>query len=106
MYIEERDDPRGVGSTKDLPQWEQPVGHTALHAAAGQGHIRIVEKLLKFDTDVNTRDACNGTALHWAVNQGRMQAAGLLLGAGSDVHARDEEGFTPIHCAAGMNIRH
>ena len=41
-------------------------GNTALHIAAGEGHINIVEILLNRGIDINSKNNDGDTALHWA----------------------------------------
>jgi ankyrin repeat protein len=52
---------------------------TALHTAAGQGHVDVVELLLARGADASIRDArYQSTALGWAAHQGRDGVVALL----------------------------
>ena len=60
-------------------------GSTALHYAANDGKIRLIEKLLELGADVNANEAhWFATPLSWAANNAQLQAAELLLSSGAD----------------------
>ncbi|CAM9954781.1 unnamed protein product, partial [Pylaiella littoralis] len=77
-----------------------PVGSTALHIAALEGHLPILELLLQEGAAVDTRDLFpRQTALHRAVGCTRLTAGSVitaLLSAGADVHAQDLGGDTAL----------
>ena len=78
--------------------------NTPLHSAVyGFGHIKVVQKLLEYDADVNAVNASGYTPLHWAstgyhFNDGSIIR--LLLKHGGDVNARTKRGWTPLHVAS------
>ena len=75
-------------------------GRTALMAAAGEGHVPIVELLLNRGCDVNLKDRGGWTALTWAANRGRVNVCELLLKKNCKVDLQDEEGQTALEKAA------
>ncbi len=103
-------------------------GDTALHRAAGCGHVRILELLLNHGADVNAKDRAGNTSLHmasfnwsnwvasdWFNSMGQetwcwteikletsdmsLDVTRLLLDHGADVNAVDIRGETPLYNA-------
>ena len=70
-----------------------------LHAAVEKGCLTIVEKLLKYGTDVNI-SICSTSPLHVATKSKQGEVAELLVSYGADLNPRDEAGNTPIFYAA------
>nr|GMC84178.1 putative ankyrin repeat protein RF_0381 [Ipomoea batatas] len=70
-----------------------------LCAAARNGDVGAIQKLLDHGANVNGRDQNGWTALHRAAFKGRIEAARALIDNGVDVNCRDEEGYTALHCA-------
>ncbi|KAI3055389.1 hypothetical protein CBS147353_11317 [Aspergillus niger] len=77
-------------------------GLTALHIAAGEGHMPVVELLLQHSrVDVNVQDTDGLTALHKTANKGHLPSVELLLQHPEvDVNVRDTRG----HLAASEHI--
>jgi ankyrin repeat protein len=79
-------------------------GRTALQAAAGGGHIEVVERLLAAKADVNAQAATYGgrTALQAAAGGGHLEVMERLLAAKADVNARAAArgGRTTLQAAA------
>ena len=50
-------------------------GRTALFFAAANGHLEVLELLLKKDADPNITNEQGNTALHWACVNGHGEAA-------------------------------
>ncbi|KAL3715542.1 hypothetical protein ACJRO7_007297 [Eucalyptus globulus] len=71
-----------------------------LCAAAREGDVRAINRLLESGAAVNGRDQHGWTALHRAAFKGRADAVRTLLDKGVDVDARDEDGYTALHCGA------
>jgi ankyrin repeat protein len=64
----------GRGDVPSEQQWQ-----TALHTAAGEGHLDVVRLLLAAGADPNLRDnRFNGTALGWATYGGHEAVARIL----------------------------
>ncbi|KAL8830950.1 MAG: hypothetical protein Q9170_005499 [Blastenia crenularia] len=57
----------------------QQSGRTALAVASHCGNIRVVQLLLQYDADVNTRDASSFSPLHLAAMRGHYDVVHALL---------------------------
>ena len=75
-------------------------GRTALHRAAGGGHLAIARLLLEKGADIEAKDKYGTTALHFAASSGDEGLVRLLIEKGADVNAKDEDGMTALHEAA------
>ncbi|XP_049769399.1 poly [ADP-ribose] polymerase tankyrase-1-like [Schistocerca cancellata] len=74
---------------------------TALHLAAGRGHVAAASCLVGAGAEVDARTSRGQqTPLHWAADSGRAGVVRLLVGASADLNARDRRGQTPLHRAA------
>ena len=73
---------------------------TALHAAARNGHLEIVQYLVGQGASVSSTDAAGATPLHAAVESGNLEIVRLLVSKGANVNAKDSSGETPLHYAA------
>ena len=72
----------------------KPYEWSLLHAAAQNGHLSVVDQLLKRGLDVNTREKGDNTyAMHWAAAAGHLDVVRRLADAGGDVvgHGDDHE---------------
>ena len=78
------EEPTVVNSTNEF---DAQAG-TALHAAAGMGHLDIVQFLLAHGARVDIGDSSGATPLHYAAFNGRLEIVGVLLDHGADVDAR------------------
>ncbi|KAJ8032948.1 Transient receptor potential cation channel subfamily A member 1 [Holothuria leucospilota] len=76
---------------------------TLLHHAAKKGRRATVECLLKFNSDVNAKDADHSTPLHWAVESDDAQIIELLISAGADIKALNSQQMAPLHLACDLN---
>ena len=76
---------------------------TALHKAAGLGHIDLVELLISHKADLNSRSRIEATPLHGASQEGHLAIVVTLLEAGADPLLPDRNGVLPIHFAAIEN---
>ena len=70
-------------------------GATALAAAAANGHLDVMEFLLKKKVEVNTRDNDGMTPLHAAASGGSAEAVALLLANQAEANATNDAGRTP-----------
>lgn len=80
--------------------WVRYRGWTALHIAALNGHIDVVEFLVAKGADVNAKNKSNATPLHFAALVGQKGVVEILLANGADIHAKDNNGKTPLDMAA------
>lgn len=74
-------------------------GRSALHAAAGQGHAEIVERLIAAGLDVSVVNEDNCTPLFEAVSNKRPEIVKILLDHGADPLHEDDFGLTPEELA-------
>ena len=89
--------PERTQSTRDAAGGE-------LRAAASQGNLAEVERLLKAGADLNAKDKSGTTPLHLAAAKNSTPAVlEVLLKAGADVNAKTTGGVTPLHFAAFSN---
>jgi len=76
------------------------LGLTPLHFAAMDGYKEIVELLLYYKADANSKEYSDMTPLHWAARNGYKDIVELLITrGGAVVNVRDHIGLTPLHYA-------
>ena len=75
-------------------------GHTALFAAAWQGHIECIGVLLDKGADIESKINLGDAALHAAACQGHTACIGVLLDRGADIECTNSDGSTALHRAA------
>lgn len=63
------------------------AGMTLLHVAANNGHLSVVQWLLKHDLDPNATSISGCTPLHVAVSAGFPNIVSALLAAGARLQA-------------------
>ena len=80
-------------------------GITALHGAAGKGHVDIVRMLLDANANVNKPRKDGTTALHYAAAGGHLDVVKLLLQRGAQaLHCRND-GKTATDLAQNAAVR-
>lgn len=73
----------------------------ALWVAASEGHLEIMDLLLRHGADVSVRlGRRKQSLLHWAAENSAVGVATVLLRHGVDVNARMTDGITPLMLAA------
>ena len=90
-------DPHVQGHEENTPL------HSAVNCFSNFGFIKVVEKLIEYDADINAKTELGSTPLHWASRGHHFKDGSilrLLLKHGGDVNARDKNGFTPLHEAS------
>lgn len=88
-----------VNAAPDYMDWE---GETALHQAAGHGHLELVRLLISHGAEIERRDDSPvgpKTALHIAVANEHVAIVKELLQNGADVTTRGEMGGPLLHFA-------
>ncbi len=75
-------------------------GETALHAAAWNGLIKAVEKLLDRGANANAAMNNGATPLYFAAQNGHLDTVRLLLENRANVNAAKNDGATPLYIAA------
>lgn len=75
----------------------------ALHLASKDGHVEIVEELLKRGAVVDAATKKGNTALHIASLAGQEEVVKLLVQHGASVNVQSQNGFTPLYMAAQEN---
>lgn len=69
-------------------QWNKPL----LHCAAWEGHLPIVQELLKRGFNVNARcESDHACAIHFASERGHLDIVRTLADAGADLEAGDND---------------
>jgi hypothetical protein len=83
----------GLPPQKEMPIIRaKPYEATLLHLAATNGHLAIVDLLLKRGLDVNVREKGDNTyAMHWAAAGGHLEVVRRLANAGGDVVGRGDD---------------
>lgn len=74
-----------------------------MHAAAGFGHIKILNLLKKYSCDINAKTKNNKTPLYYAVKTRQLDIIDYLLSLGVNVNIPVyPEKFTPLHVAIDL----
>ncbi|MEI7835965.1 MAG: ankyrin repeat domain-containing protein [Planctomycetota bacterium] len=83
----------------DVNAKDKEMGWTALHWAAADGDVDMIEQLLAARADVDATDAAGKTPLHEACRSGQVSAVQALLTAHANPKLADLMGRTPLHYA-------
>ncbi|XP_055613613.1 E3 ubiquitin-protein ligase mind-bomb [Uranotaenia lowii] len=75
------------------------AGHTALQAASQNGHLEVIQVLLRYKADVEIEDKDGDRAVHHAAFGDEPGVMGLLAEAGADLNARNKRRQTALHIA-------
>ncbi|OWR41866.1 E3 ubiquitin-protein ligase mind-bomb, partial [Danaus plexippus plexippus] len=74
-------------------------GHTALLAAAQNGHVEVLRVLLEAGAEADAEDRDGDRAAHHAAFGDESAALRALAAAGADLNARNRRRQTPLHIA-------
>ena len=83
-----------LGDNPELAQKRYARGDTALHHAARNGDIEIVELLVSRGADVNARSDHGHFPLYCAAGHGHLETTRYLMENGADLEARLSDGKT------------
>ncbi|XP_037933778.1 E3 ubiquitin-protein ligase mind-bomb isoform X2 [Teleopsis dalmanni] len=75
------------------------AGHTALQAASQNGHIEVIQVLLRHSVDVEIEDKDGDRAVHHAAFGDEPTVIEILSKAGADLNARNKRRQTALHIA-------
>ncbi|XP_055953567.1 uncharacterized protein LOC129989212 [Argiope bruennichi] len=76
-------------------------GFSLLHLATVNGHLSVVETLLKFRIDIDATVPENGmTSLHLAIKYDHTEIVEMLVRKKANVNIQSEDGHTPLHLAS------
>lgn len=75
-------------------------GHTALHAAAQNGHIEVVRKLMEYKANIEAVTNEGHTALFAAAHKGYANIVRVFLDYKSNPNKVSSNGYKPIHSAS------
>ena len=79
-------------------------GLTPLHMAARNGHLKLIELLLKHNADINSSEGADqSTPLHLATCHQQVKAMDILLNNKADVTAMKCNGMNVLHIMALIN---
>ncbi|CAJ0923262.1 unnamed protein product, partial [Mesorhabditis belari] len=81
------------------PNAANKLGESALHVAAGSGHLDLVHYLHMKGAELSPIDKRGDTPLAWASRHGHSDIVNLLASEGADVNCANMSGETPLHVA-------
>ncbi|XP_063956306.1 death-associated protein kinase 1-like isoform X1 [Lytechinus pictus] len=81
------------------PDQKNKHGETALHLAAGYGHVDIIRYLQDKGATIDVADKHGDNAVYWAARQGQIAAMSFLKDQGCRLDAQNKTGETPLHVA-------
>lgn len=90
---------------KDKPELVNSVeagGYSALHFAAFNGDVEMLQLLLEHKADLNAENFDGNTPLVMAVKGNQRESIRMLVNAGADVNHESDSGSTAAHYAASM----
>lgn len=85
---------------------DRPQGETALFAAARNGHLEAVERLVAAAADVRRPNVAGLQPAHVAASGGHVDIVQHLVRHGADVNAKGHRGLTALHDAASHGHAH
>ncbi|KAL1540148.1 GA-binding protein subunit beta-2-like [Salvia divinorum] len=71
-------------------------GRTALHMASANGHLNIVDYLVRNGVDVNACNMEKNTPLHWASLNGHIEVVKRLILSGAEISPLNSHEKSPI----------
>ncbi|KAG1714864.1 Death-associated protein kinase 1 [Nymphon striatum] len=89
-----------VLSNKIDPDMTNKHGESAVHIAAGVGHLDILKFLQSKGADINLLDNNGDSTICWAARQGHSHIIKYLVSEDVSVHTRNKADETALHIAA------
>ena len=76
-------------------------GYTPLtaHLSANLFNKELIDRLLKYNAEVNATDFEGDTPLHYAVMNNNLDAVTYLIDNGANVNVKNKDSITPLHIA-------
>ena len=74
--------------------------NTALHLAASEGHLKVVEYLIEAGLDISTKNALGDTILFNAAYSGNLELLQYLIDKGLSAFIPNKKGYNLLHYAA------
>ena len=90
-------------SAQIAPSAADVATYRGLHAAAAQGDVREIERLLRSGAAIDARDARSRTPLHVAAFMAKHEAARTLIRLGADANAFESQQYDIVTIAAVAN---
>jgi len=92
--------PQGTAFAQTPPTPTELSAYRGLHAAAAQGSIDDIQRLVQAGADLNARDGNGRTPLHVAAFQGHGAAVRELIAIGADPALFDNQRYDAVTIAA------
>jgi len=92
--------PQGAAFAQTPPTPTELSAYRGLHAAAAQGSVDDIRRLVQAGADLNARDGNGRTPLHVAAFQGHGTVARTLIAAGADASLLDNQRYDAVTIAA------
>ncbi|XP_046335737.2 transient receptor potential cation channel subfamily A member 1 homolog isoform X1 [Haliotis rufescens] len=90
-----------VPEMRNLINWGDRDGNTALHIAAQKKNLHVVKILLKNKASIHTKNELEESPLHMAAKYGNVNTIREIVRNGQNsIFAEDEKSNTPLHLAA------
>ncbi|XP_006823401.1 death-associated protein kinase 1-like [Saccoglossus kowalevskii] len=81
------------------PDQKNKHGETAIHLAAGNGHLEILQYLKERGATMSFKDKHGDNAVYWAARQGHSKAIKYLHESCVPTNEQNRSGETPLHIA-------
>ena len=97
-----------MGNGVDLNEVTDPLFNTHIHWASENGHLQIVDFLVKQGANLNVRDVNGRSPLYRATDgctcaianpRNHFPVVKYLVEHGADIHANDDRGNSSLHLA-------
>ncbi|XP_062569543.1 ankyrin repeat and death domain-containing protein 1A-like isoform X1 [Saccostrea cucullata] len=79
------------------------LDRTALHWAAANGNIEVIEELMEDGADLESKDKYGMRPVLWAAWLGHLEAIKVLITGGATPLCTNKQGMGILHCAAQNN---